>query len=155
MDLHRIPQWICKGPWSLIHFSYNASWLLLVLLKLKIFFRDLMLMKVSELNRLFGSLLDQFVLMCLHHSNLILIDSMTFRFPLLLLKVRSVRMLNMIVCSGPSVWLLLQDECLATFYLSTMLNPCLCTVWVICTDPNGTLCVLFVRKTGFLVVLCV
>ncbi len=27
----------------------------------KIFFRDLMLMKVSGLNRLFGSLLDQFV----------------------------------------------------------------------------------------------
>ncbi len=27
----------------------------------QIFFRDLMLMKVSELNRLFGSLLDQFV----------------------------------------------------------------------------------------------
>ncbi len=41
-------------------------------------------------------------------------------------------------------------ECLATFYLSTTQNPCLCTVWVICsrfcTDPNGTLCVLFVRK---------
>ena len=95
------------------------------------------------------------VLMCLHHSNLILIDSLTFRFPLLLLKVRSVRMLNTIVCSGPSVRLLLQDECLATFYLSTTQNPCLCTVWVICTDPNGTLCVLFVRKTGFPVVLCV
>ncbi len=30
-----------------------------------------------------------------------------------------------------------------------------CTEWVICTDPNGTLCVLFVRKTGFPVVLCV
>ena len=44
--------------------------------------------------------------MCLHH----------FRFPLFLLKVRSVRMLNTIVCSGPSVWQLLQDECLATFY---------------------------------------
>ena len=67
--------------------------------------------------------------MCLHHSNLILIDSLTFRFPLLLLKVRSVRMLNTIVCSGPSVRLLLQDECLATFYLSTTQNPCLV--------PNG------------------
>ncbi len=35
MDLHRIPQWICIGPWSLIHhdFSYHARWLLLVLLK--------------------------------------------------------------------------------------------------------------------------
>jgi hypothetical protein len=41
-----------------------------------------------------------------------------------------------------------QGECLATFYLSTMQNPCLFTVWVICTDPNGTLCVLFVRKSG-------
>ncbi len=29
------------------------------------------------------------------------------------------------------------------------------TDWVIWTDPNGTLCVLFVRKTGISVVLCV
>jgi hypothetical protein len=39
--------------------------------------------------------------MCLHHSNLILIDSLAFLFQLYLLKVRSVRMLNTIVCSGP------------------------------------------------------
>ena len=93
-----------------------------------------MLMKVSELNRLFGSSLDQFV------SNFARADVLAsfefdsdwfidFRFPLLLLKVRSVRMLNTIVCSGPFVWLLLQDECLATFYLSTTQNPCLV--------PNG------------------
>ncbi len=77
----------------------------------KTFIRDLMLMKVSELNRLFGSLLDQFVSsfaradVLASFVNLILIDSLTFRFLLFLFKVRSVRMLNKIVCSGPSVWL--------------------------------------------------
>jgi hypothetical protein len=33
MDLHRIPQWICIGQWSLIHFSYHACWLVLLLPK--------------------------------------------------------------------------------------------------------------------------
>ncbi len=33
MDLHRTPQWICIGSWSLIHFIYHARWLLLVLAK--------------------------------------------------------------------------------------------------------------------------
>ncbi len=55
MDLHRV----------VIPNSFQLSIIMLVDFCLcdrnSIFFRDLMLMKVSELNRLFGSLLDEFV----------------------------------------------------------------------------------------------
>ncbi len=75
-----------------------------------IFFIDLMLMKVSGLNRLFCSLLGQFVssfaradvLASFEFDSDLFID---FSFSVVSFEVRSVRMLNTIVCSGPSVWL--------------------------------------------------
>jgi hypothetical protein len=167
MDLHRIPQWICIGPWSLIHFSYHARWLLLVRPKLNFLswsdhrfwcswkFRSWIDCSVHCWINLYAVLL---VLMCLHHSNLILIDSLNFRFPLFLLKVRSVRMLNTIVCSGPSVWLYSipsPGRMLCNFLPVHDAESLPCTVWVIWTDPNGTLCMLIVQKMGFPVVLCV
>jgi hypothetical protein len=65
-----------------------------------------MLMKVSELNRLFSSLLDQFVSSFARADVLASFEFdsdqfINFFFPLFLLKVRSVRMPNMIVCLGP------------------------------------------------------
>jgi hypothetical protein len=106
------PQWICIGPWSLIHFSYHACRLFLVWPKLNF-------LSWSDAHESFGvewivwfivgSICKQFCscwchVMCLHHSNLILIDSLTFLFSVVSFEVRSVRMLNTIVCSGPSVW---------------------------------------------------
>jgi hypothetical protein len=113
MDLHRIPQWICIGPWSRIHFSYHAGWLLLVQPKFNF-------LSWSDAHESFGiEWIVQFIVRSICRQFcmcwcaciiriwfwIFLIDSLTFLLPLYLLKGRSVKMLNTIVCSGPSVWL--------------------------------------------------
>ncbi len=186
MDLLRIPQWICIGPWSLIHFSYHARWLLLVRPK----FNFLSWFDAHEsfgvkwsVRFIVGSICWQFcscwcaciiriwfwlinwlfffccffwrsgLLECWKRSYVrghwygctLYSKTLGFIFPFVVIDPTNQRATT-VVAPG---------RMLATFYLSTTQNPCLCTVWVICTDPNGTCCVLFVQNTGVSVVLFV